>query len=286
MKNPDRLRLFVWNFSPAQRTRTVLMPVRASPPPAQPLERPDHPVAEDPVDRPDQRLGPDPAPHGRERGPVGERPRRFDPVRERQPLRDRRHPARQDVELDVHAAEDEQQPEDDVVQRCRLAHEEADRRDHQPHPRAGRGRDQHDERDRQGRARRHRDPQDQPTDDEREGRGERGVDDHRHRPPDEERHALRGRDEHVAERLRITLALDRVTHREDARDRAVLERVPDHVELVGVRVRLSADVGEEQDLEDGRDEQARDVDPGREPAEERAEARHAADRRRRAALFT
>src|SRR5207248_2474224 len=42
-------------------------------------------------------------------------------------------------------------------------------------------------------------------------------------------------------------------------------------------VRRTADVGEEEDLEHGPDHDARDADPGREPVEERPEARQPAD---------
>ena len=38
----------------------------------------------------------------------------------------------------------------------------------------------------------------------------------------------------VAERLLVALAGDRLRHREEARDRGVLDRVPDHVEAVGL----------------------------------------------------
>src|SRR5204862_7072196 len=65
--------------------------------------------------------------------------------------------------------------------------------------------------------------------------------------------------------------------REQARDRRVLKRVADHVELVGLQPRRAPDVREEEDLEKRRDQHRRDVDPRREPVEERAEAGQAAD---------
>src|SRR5207342_2350221 len=54
--------------------------------------------------------------------------------------------------------------------------------------------------------------------------------------------------------------------------------VPDHVELVGLERRGPADVHEEKDLEDRRDEHRRDVDLGPEEREERAEADQPAER--------
>ena len=79
------------------------------------------------------------------------------------------------------------------------------------------------------------------------------------------------------QRVLVALAAHGLRHREQARDRRVLDRVADHVELVRLEAGRAADVREEQDLEDRRDEQARDVDRRREPVEERAVARQAAD---------
>ena len=59
-----------------------------------------------------------------------------------------------------------------------------------------------------------------------------------------------GRDEDVRQRLLVALARDRLGHREEARDRRVLDGVADHVELVRLDAGASADVDEQQDLED------------------------------------
>ena len=56
---------------------------------------------------------------------VRERSRRLDAVRERQALSDRAHPARQLVERDVRAGEDEQEAEHDVREHRRLADDAA-----------------------------------------------------------------------------------------------------------------------------------------------------------------
>ncbi len=97
------------------------------------------------------------------------------------------------------------------------------------------------------------------------------------RPTEEERQSRRGADEDVSERVLEPLPADRERHREQARDRRVLHRVPDHEELVGLEAGRAADVDEEQDLEDRRDEHRRDVDLGPEEREQRPEAEQPAD---------
>src|SRR4029077_5371414 len=97
------------------------------------------------------------------------------------------------------------------------------------------------------------------------------------RAAEEQRDARRRADEDRAQSVLEALAADHLGHREQAWDRGVLDRVPDQVELVRLELRRAADVGEEQDLEDRRDQHRRHVDPGREPVPERAEAGRAAD---------
>ena len=111
------------------------------------------------------------------------------------------------------------------------------------------------------------------------------VHDHRQRSADEERDPFRRGREHGSEGVLVALAGDRVRHREDTRDRRVLERVADHVELVRLGLRRPADVDEQQDLEDRARPVGRDQDPGREPAEQRPEAGSGRRRRRRAPKF-
>src|SRR5581483_8333132 len=66
-------------------------------------------------------------------------------------------------------------------------------------------------------------------------------------------------------------------HREEARHGRVLDRVPDHVELVRPRSGGAADVGEQQDLEDRRQHERGDEDPEAQEAEQRAVADQPAD---------
>ena len=98
--------------------------------------------------------------------------------------------------------------------------------------------------------------------------GFRPVEDHRQRAAEEERNAAGRADEDRAQRVLVALASDHLRHREEAGDGRVLDRVADHVELVRLEARGPADVREEQDLEDRRHEQARDVDLRRQPVEE------------------
>ena len=100
--------------------------------------------------------------------------------------------------------------------------------------------DEDHERERRGSTGREADAEDDAAGGERERRDERGVGDHRQRPPEEEREPPGGADE---DRARACSGSARppigLRHREQARDRRVLERVADHVELVRLRARPS-----------------------------------------------
>ncbi len=97
------------------------------------------------------------------------------------------------------------------------------------------------------------------------------------RTAQEERQPARGTDEDVRQGLLVALAGDGVGHREQTGDRGVLHRIPDHVELVGLHAGAAPDVDEEQNLEDRRDHEGRDEDPGREPVDQPPVGGQAAD---------
>jgi hypothetical protein len=83
-----------------------------------------------------------------------------------------------------------------------------------------------------------------------EDRHRKPVDDDGECTAEEQRQPPRRRDEDEAERLLVALAGDGLGHREQARDRGVLQGVADHVEPVRLERGRPADVREEQDLED------------------------------------
>ena len=128
--------------------------------------------------------------------------------------------------------------------------------------------DADDDRDRRPGRDGHVDADDEAGDEQRERGDEHRVGDHRQRAAEEERQPPGGCDEDVRQRLLVALARDRMGHREEARDRRVLDGVSDHVELVRLDARTSPDVDEQQDLEDGGDDQGGEEDPRREPVDE------------------
>ena len=147
----------------------------------------------------------------------------------------------------------------------------------EPQARAGQGRDQDDEEERRQGARGQVHAEDQRAREQCERGYERAVQHHRQRPSEEERYARCRADQDRAERVLEALAADRLRHREQARDRGVLQGVSDQVELVRLQARGAPDIGEQQDLEERRDQHRRDVDPRRQPVEERPEAGDPAD---------
>ena len=97
-----------------------------------------------------------------------------------------------------------------------------------------------------------RDAQQQRPEGQGDQRADEAVDDDGQRAAEEQRDPPGRADQQQAEGLRVPLALDRVAHREQARDRRELDRVADQEERVVADAGVAADVGEEQDLEDRR----------------------------------
>ena len=99
------------------------------------------------------------------------------------------------------------------------------------------------------------DPEDEHADDERERGHDGAVRDRRERASEEQRHAVRGRDDERGQRQREPLLRDRLRHREEARHRGCDERVADDEERVVLDIGSATEEDEEDHLGDGRDQQ-------------------------------
>ena len=122
------------------------------------------------------------------------------------------------------------------------------------------------------------DPEDEDADDERERGHDGTVRDRGKRAAEEERNAVRGRDDERGQREREPLLGDRLRHREEARHGGRDERVADDEEGVVLDVGRPPEEDEEDHLRDGRDQQHHHEQRGLQPGEERPVAEPAADR--------
>ena len=99
------------------------------------------------------------------------------------------------------------------------------------------------------------DPEDEDAHDQSERRHDGTICHGREGAAEEQRHAIRGRDDERRQRQREPLLGDRLRHREEARRRGRHERVPDDEEGVVLDVGRAAEEDEEDQLRHGRDQQ-------------------------------
>ncbi len=200
----------------------------------------------------------------------------FEPVGEGQELAHRLHPFRQGLERDVHAAEQEEEEDEQVGPEEPVPQAERHPALHRANGRAReRGHDHGQHHHAQGGGV-EPDAEEDPAQGEAVGGDQEPVHDERDEPPPEQGGPVRGAGHQGGQGAEPPLVGDGHGHAVDARHGAHLDRVADGEVLRIHPGRVAAQGGEEQDLEGGRAEHGGDVDRGAGPVEQRGVAQPAA----------
>ena len=210
---------------------------------------------------------------------------RCDPMGQRQAASDRAHPAGEHGQRDVDAAEEQHEEVGEIRREEEILRAQSDRAEQHSEARARRDRHHEDRGEGGHRVEAGAEPEQQGARAERERRDEQSVQQHRHAPAEEDRGPVGRRSEQRPERPEPALVRDGHGHAVDGRHGTDLHRVADDVEVGRLRLRVLAELGEEDQLEERAAEHRRDVHRRPDPVEETAVRDQATDEEDREPLL-